>query len=70
MQLGILEVDNTDTVTNVYSHFCQLTGYTKEEIIGKKANKLLLKPEDRELIKINLSQHSIKCPLTNISPAQ
>ena len=56
MQLGILEVDNTDTITNVYDHFCQLTGYTKEEIIGKKANKLLLKPEDRELIKINLSK--------------
>jgi two-component system, sensor histidine kinase len=56
MQLGILEVDNTDTVTNVYSHFCQLTGYTKEEIIGKKANELFLKPEHRQIVKINLSK--------------
>jgi PAS domain S-box-containing protein len=56
MQLGILEVDNSDTVTNVYNHFCQLTGYNKEDIIGKKANELFLKPEHRQTIKNNLSK--------------
>lgn len=56
MQLGILEVDNNDTVTNVYNHFCQLTGYTQEEIIGKKANEFFLKPEHRQIIKTNLSK--------------
>ena len=56
MQLGILEVDNSDTVTNVYNHFCQLTGYNKEDIIGKKANELFLKPEHRHTIKNNLSK--------------
>jgi PAS domain S-box-containing protein len=55
MQLGILEVDNSDTVTNVYNHFCQLTGYNKEDIIGKRANELFLKPEHRQTIKNNLS---------------
>ena len=53
MQLGILEVDNNDTITNVYNHFCQITGYTKEELIGKKANEIFLKPENKQIFTIN-----------------
>lgn len=53
MQLGILEVDYNDIITNVYNQFCQMTGYTKEEIIGKKANELFLKPENRQIFRIN-----------------
>lgn len=53
MQLGILEVDNYDTITNVYDHFCQLSGYSKDELIGKKANELFLKPENKQTFRIN-----------------
>lgn len=53
MELGILEVDNNDVIVKVYDHFCQLSGYTKEELIGQKANELLLKPESKEIFEIN-----------------
>lgn len=58
MQLGILEVDNNDTIINVYNHFCQITGYTKDELIGKKANEIFLKPENKRIYEINHSKRT------------
>lgn len=47
LDLGILEVDNNGIIIKAYQKYCQLTGYTEAELIGKNANKLLL-DEDHE----------------------
>ncbi len=50
MDLGILEVDTAGVIINAYDKFCQLTGYTKEELIGKNASKLLVSPKHKDTI--------------------
>lgn len=45
MELGILEVDNNDVITNVYQRFCKMVGYEKEELIGKRAQEVFLSEE-------------------------
>lgn len=45
MDLGIMEVNNDDIITKVYNKFCLMVGYSREELIGKKAMNLLL-PDD------------------------
>ncbi len=42
MNLGLLEVDNENVITRVYKHFCTLTGYSEQELVGKKAVDVLL----------------------------
>jgi len=50
LELGLLEVDNSDRITNVFPKFCEMTGYTREELLGKKAIETLLPPEFRYLM--------------------
>lgn len=50
MELGLLEVDLDHTITKPYYWFCQLTGYTEEELIGQNALKLLIAEEYHHLI--------------------
>ena len=45
MDLGLMEVDNEDTIQKVYDRFCKLTGYSEAELLGKKAAEVLL-PDD------------------------
>ncbi len=45
LELGLLEVNTEDEIINVYPKFTQLTGYSKEELIGKKAKEVLLPDE-------------------------
>jgi len=42
MELGLLEVDNDQNIIRAYDWFCDMTGYTKEELIGKNAIEFLL----------------------------
>ncbi|MES2517365.1 MAG: PAS domain S-box protein [Bacteroidota bacterium] len=42
MELGLLEVDNDQTIIRAYDRFCKMVGYTEEELIGKNAQKLFL----------------------------
>ena len=37
MDLGLMEVDVEGKIVRVYETFCQLTGYTEEELVGKDA---------------------------------
>jgi PAS domain-containing protein len=42
MDLGILEVDNEELILKAYPKFCQMVGYTEQELIGKKATDIFL----------------------------
>lgn len=52
MELGLLEVDPNHNIIKAYDRFCDMTGYTREELEGQNANDLLL-PElyQQEMIK-------------------
>ena len=41
MQLGLLEVDINDTIIYPYDRFCELTGYSRSELVGKDTFDLL-----------------------------
>ncbi|MDQ1089248.1 PAS domain-containing hybrid sensor histidine kinase/response regulator [Siphonobacter sp. SORGH_AS_1065] len=45
MDLGVLEVDNNDVIVRAYPQFCEMVGYTQDELLGKIASKILI-PED------------------------
>lgn len=42
IKLGLLEVDNNDVVIYVSPSFCNMSGYSYEEIIGRRASDLLV----------------------------
>ena len=48
MELGLLEVDNNHNIIRAYDRFCEMTGYTSEELKGKNALGLLL-PQEYQL---------------------
>lgn len=50
MHLGILEVDNEERIVRAFPKFCEIVGYTEEELLGKKASEVLIIPEDRALM--------------------
>ncbi|MEZ4932859.1 MAG: PAS domain S-box protein [Saprospiraceae bacterium] len=45
MELGLMEVDIDGIIERVYDRFCEMTGYTEKELIGKYANDILLPKE-------------------------
>ncbi|MBQ0909161.1 PAS domain S-box protein [Flavobacterium sp. F-328] len=50
MNLGLIEVDQNDRITLVNHSFCEISGYTVSELIGKKASNLFLNEENIQLI--------------------
>ena len=46
LNLGLLVVDNDDIITKVFQSFEVLTGYSESELIGKRANDILLRKGD------------------------
>ena len=46
LNLGLLVVDNDDIITKVFPSFELLTGYSESELIGKRANDILLRKGD------------------------
>ena len=50
MALGLLEVDNDQTILRAYERFCNMLGYAEEELVGKNAASLLVPPEFRPVI--------------------
>jgi PAS domain S-box-containing protein len=50
MELGLLEVDNDQTIIRSYERFCKMIGYTEGELIGKNAIDLLVAPEFNSVI--------------------
>ncbi|KAB7727083.1 PAS domain S-box protein [Rudanella paleaurantiibacter] len=45
MELGLLEVDNDQTILRAYDRFCKMIGYREDELIGQNAAKMLVPPE-------------------------
>ena len=45
MELGLLEVDANQIIIRAYDRFCQMTGFTQEELVGKNAKEILLPSE-------------------------
>jgi PAS domain S-box-containing protein len=54
MELGLLEVDNNDIIVKAYDRFCQMVGYSEDELVGKQASAIFL---DEELIPLILEQN-------------
>ena len=50
MDLGILEVNNAGIITNAFDKFCEMVGYTKEELIGRDPNHFLIDPDQIPII--------------------
>jgi PAS domain S-box-containing protein len=50
LKVGLMEVDLNDTVTKVYPAFCELSGYTENELLGKSAQILLNDQSDIEMV--------------------
>lgn len=53
---GIMYVDNEDHILVVNEQLCKLTGYKREELIGKSGHQMLLLPEERQIIKDKLQE--------------
>ncbi len=51
MNLGLLEVDNSEVITYANKGFCNLSGYSPDELIGQQARPLLLNSNNEELAK-------------------
>ncbi|NLP59184.1 PAS domain-containing sensor histidine kinase [Lutibacter sp. B1] len=52
MNLGLIEVDNDDNILMVNQSFTKMTGYSEEELIGKRGRDILPVEEDKKLIKL------------------
>ncbi|MFE3872697.1 PAS domain S-box protein [Flavobacterium sp. ZS1P70] len=50
MNLGLIEVDQNDGITLANHSFCEISGYSMAELIGKKASSLFLTEESKQLI--------------------
>jgi PAS domain S-box-containing protein len=54
MELGLMEVDENQTIIRAYDRFCEMVGYSEEELIGKNAQQLYI---DKEFVKTLDSEH-------------
>ncbi len=50
MNIGLLEVDNEDNILLTNQRFCAMSGFTPEELIGKKGVDVFLNEETRRLL--------------------
>lgn len=50
MNLGLIEVDNDDTIIMVNQSLEQMSGYSSEELIGNKGKDILLVKEDLQIL--------------------
>ena len=41
LNLGILEINNDSVITKSYPKFCQLSGYSEKELVGKSINNII-----------------------------
>ena len=51
MNLGLLEVDNDDKILLANQSFLEMSGYSEEELLGKKAAEYFVKDTDKNIVK-------------------
>lgn len=51
MNMGLLEVDNEDTVLFANQSFCDMSGYSLLDLLGNKASELLMDKKERDVLK-------------------
>ena len=56
MNLGLVELNTAEEILLSNESFSKLTGYSKEELIGKKGSEVFQLVEDFERIKIENSK--------------
>ena len=61
MREGVAQVDNDGTLLFCNDRFCEMLGYTREELVGMKPERFLAFPEDVELMlsKIRLRMQGV-----------
>ncbi|MFC3880001.1 PAS domain S-box protein [Algoriphagus namhaensis] len=57
LQFGLIEVDLDERITFINDAMCEITGYSREELIGQVASKVLTDEEMRRKIAV---QHSLR----------
>jgi len=62
MNLGLMEVDNNETILNVNNAFSKMCGYSPEELVGFKARDILLDDKKQEYMqqKVKSRQEGVK----------
>jgi len=50
MNLGLLEVDQNDVIQNMNDNFCDISGYSKEYLLGKKSWEVFLNDSNRNIL--------------------
>ena len=62
MNLGLMEVDNNETILNVNNAFSNMCGYSPEELVGFKARDILLDDKNQEYMqqKVISRQEGVK----------
>lgn len=50
MNLGLLEVDKNDTITLANHSFCEMSGFSLDDLIGQKADEIFLSDEAKNTI--------------------
>ncbi len=56
MELGLLEVDNDQIIIRAYDSFCQMVGYSEEELLGENAPNLFLPKEFEHILNQNQNE--------------
>ena len=56
MNLGLLEVDNNDVILLANQSFCDMSGYSLNELVGKKAADLVLTDDSKEVFDVKMNR--------------
>ena len=59
LDLGILEVNNDGIIVKAYQKYCQLTGYSEEELIGKSSIDILIDAEQKRIMQHEVEKREI-----------
>jgi len=61
MNLGLMEVDQNDVIQNVNDNFCDISGYDREQLLGKRSWDIFLNERNRSVLehKAKLNKYGI-----------
>ena len=58
MNLGLIEVNTNGTIVLVNQSFCEMSGFTEDELIGQNSRKLLIEKGEKEILNIQSLKES------------